>query len=108
MLVPFWCAVLGYEPVRGDDGRSTDEIVDPDGVLPLIWFQTVPEGKTAKNRVHLDPYFPRDEIDARVRNLVELGGEVQREFPSFVTMIDPEGNEFCLCWDDDETGDDDV
>ena len=33
-LAPFWAAVLAVEAVPG-----TDDVVDPAGVLPLVWFQ---------------------------------------------------------------------
>jgi hypothetical protein len=104
-LVDFWAAALDYRVRADEDGRPTDEIEDPDGVYPSIWFQVVPENKTTKNRVHLDPLFPKHEIPDRVARLLALGGERLGEFPSFVVMADPEGNEFCLCWDEDEDDD---
>ena len=71
-LGAFWCEVLGYieqPPPPGFDtwddaldafgiDRSDPDrayaIVDPEGKGPRVFFQKVPEGKTAKNRVHLD------------------------------------------------------
>ena len=56
----------------------------------------MPEGKTAKNRVHLDVNAGLDAVD----RLVGLGATKVREFDDgkghWVTMLDPEGNEFCV------------
>jgi hypothetical protein len=86
-------------------------VVDPDGDGPRVYFQKVPEPKTAKNRVHLDlrvaAGLEGDErmaaLEAECARLVELGAtRVQRHEPAppmsggFIVMADPEGNEFCL------------
>ncbi|MFC8921777.1 VOC family protein [Cellulosimicrobium sp. NPDC057127] len=84
-------------------------LVDPDGVGPRLWFQRVPERKTAKNRVHLDVDVGAGSADAHeraarirghARHLVSCGGTVQREVEEdgeySIVMLDPEGNEFCL------------
>jgi hypothetical protein len=74
----------------------------PSGSLPRLLFQRVPESKTTKNRVHLDFGMGEDAArDATVEHLLSLGatrlwegqqGPVHR----WVTMADPEGNEFCV------------
>ncbi len=53
-LAAFWARALGYVPEPGYDEPDGASIVDPDGVGPAIGFLRVPEGKTAKNRVHVD------------------------------------------------------
>jgi hypothetical protein len=77
---------------------------------PRLFFQQVPEPKTAKNRVHLDlraaagvaPEGRSDALEAECARLVALGARrVQRVEDSemdgvFIVMQDPEGNEFCL------------
>ena len=85
--------------------------MDPDESGPRLFFQRVPEGKTAKNRLHLDVRAaPGLEGDARMAaleaecdRLVALGaGRIRRSEPAppmsqgFIVMSDPEGNEFCL------------
>ena len=49
-----WAAYLDSIDVPADQRDSMYAVVDPDGRLPRLLFQRVPEGKTAKNRVHLD------------------------------------------------------
>jgi hypothetical protein len=125
----FWAAALGYVPdeppqgfaswdafldavgVRADERDVAWAIHDPEGRGPRLYFQKVPEGKTAKNRVHLDlraaagakDYETRMAmLEAECERLVALGAERVRRFEKsltsfgFIVMRDPEGNEFCL------------
>ncbi|MEO6714197.1 MAG: VOC family protein, partial [Mycobacteriales bacterium] len=74
--------------------------VDPDGVGPRVLCQTVPESKTIKNRVHLDLRPGVDDRAAEVARLEALGArklwDGQQGPQTWVTMADPEGNEFCV------------
>ena len=98
---------------RLDEGTETfdDRLFDPDGRRPPIWFQQVPEAKAGKNRLHLDLYpTGRDDtlpmaqrvaiVEAKVTELVDLGATVRNRTHGddyfFVTLGDPEGNEFCV------------
>jgi hypothetical protein len=103
-LARFWCSVLGYEVQGDDDGVITiGSPVVPEGknrpgpVPPVLTFARVPEGKTVKNRVHLDVNPTDREQDEEIARLVGLGatvvGDNRPEF-SWVTLADPEGNEF--------------
>jgi hypothetical protein len=125
----FWAEALGYrleEPPPGfanwDDWAKAEGIPeeswndagavdDPDGVGPRLYFQKVPEGKVAKNRVHLDlnvgggSKTPIEErrvrIATEVARLKALGasdarGAMDQRGEYWVRMNDPEGNEFCL------------
>jgi hypothetical protein len=53
-LAAFWVLALGYAQEPGFDGPDNASIVDPTGRGPAIGFLRVPEGKTAKNRMHID------------------------------------------------------
>ncbi|MFD8012414.1 VOC family protein [Streptomyces sp. NPDC058955] len=94
-LVRFWAGLLGGEPVD----RSPDwSYVDPPGFVRIA-FQRVPEGKAAKNRLHLDLEVPDPEAaadESSPRGAVRVGGLVTDEQGSFQVMRDPEGNEFCF------------
>lgn len=91
--------------------RTMSAIEDPEGHGPRVFFQQVPEGKVAKNRVHLDvrtaPGLRGEErmaaLETECDRLVRLGAtRVRRYEPDpplgtgFIVMTDPEGNEFCL------------
>ena len=70
-----------------------------DGTTRLL-FQVVPEPKTAKNRMHLDLHVAEGQRDAEVERLMGLGATFLhdgRQGPyAWVTLADPEGNEFCV------------
>jgi len=110
-LARFWALALGYVPEPGYDDRDGASIVDPDGVGPAIGFLRVPEGKAAKNRMHIDvrvagePPWDMAEraglIREKVAVLVDAGATVDREWfdddvLDHVVLHDPEGNEFCV------------
>lgn len=97
---------LGVPP----DQRNSRSAIVADGA-PRIFFQQVPERKTVKNRLHLDVRVATgitgDErmavLEAEADRLAALGASRSyRVEPSppmeegFITMLDPEGNEFCL------------
>lgn len=123
----FWNEVLGYElpaPPPGFDSwdafaetlpeerrNTASASQDPAGAGPRLFFQQVPEGRSVKNRVHLDvrvaPGFEGDErmaaLETECERLVAFGASrVERHEPAppmsagFIVMQDPEGNEFCL------------
>jgi hypothetical protein len=106
-LARFWCSVLDYEVQDEDDGPVTiGSPLVPEGrsrvgpVPPTLTFARVPEGKTVKNRLHLDLNPIDREQDAEVRRLLGLGARHadvgQRDDESWVVLVDPEGNEFCV------------
>jgi hypothetical protein len=110
-LAEFWATALGYVAEPGYDDPDGASIIDPDGALPAIGFLRVPEGKTAKNRMHIDirvagePPWDMVEREALIRErvgaLVAVGATaVREEFYGeqlgHVVMLDPEGNEFCV------------
>ena len=125
-VAEFWKTVLGYvdpplppgvdswdafdaaQPV--DRQGSTWACQDPNGVGPRLFFQRVPEGKTVKNRLHLDVRvgtgLTGDErlavLEAEATRLEGFGAQRVRlmradeENESCQVMQDVEGNEFCL------------
>lgn len=106
-----WGEFLERIGVPEDQRNAASAIEDPDGRGPRLFFQRVPEGKVAKNRVHLDvraaPGLRGDErmaaLEAECARLVALGAtRLERHEPAppmsggHIVMADPEGNEFCL------------
>lgn len=106
-----WDAFLERAQVPRELRNSSSALEDPEGIGPRLFFQQVPEGKTVKNRVHLDvrtaSHLHGDErmaaLEERCAQLVALGGtRLGRHEPDgsmsigFIVMADPEGNEFCL------------
>lgn len=107
-LARFWCSVLDYEikDVDEDDGTVTvgPPLVPgsedtPGPVPPVLTFARVPEGKTVKNRLHIDVNPTDREQDEEVRRLLDLGArhaDVGQGDHSWVVLVDPEENEFCV------------
>ena len=108
-IARFWAEVLdGYRVAPYDEqelrrlaDNGIDDPEDDPTVLveagagqPRFFFALVPEGKVAKNRVHLD--LAADDPVAEVARLVELGAVAVHEYEGWVQMTDPEGNEFCV------------
>ena len=107
----WWAEALGWKPVY----EAVDEVVLVPGyvdeqviadtpwerVPPGLVFVPVPEGKTVKNRLHIDlaPHTSQDR-DAEIAALLERGAtRVDVGQPGDVTwtvLADPEGNEFCV------------
>jgi catechol 2,3-dioxygenase-like lactoylglutathione lyase family enzyme len=90
----FWAAVLGSN-VDEDSTREKAFVEAPGWGGPNMWFNAVPEPKTAKNRLHLDLRAPGS-IPDEVARLVALGATVVAEDGDLVVMQDPDGNEFCV------------
>lgn len=96
-LAEFWSQVLD-KPVDGDASADFASIGlnEQASTGPHMMFCKVPEGKTAKNRVHLD--LISADLEGTVRRLVSLGARRGKELTEsgfhWVTLTDPEGNEF--------------
>jgi len=123
----FWAAALDYIVQPPPEGYAdwpsflaahgitiaadaASAVVDPEDKGPRLYFQRVPELKTAKNRMHLDlnvsetrrvgPEEGHRRVDAAVERLVGLGAAKVRVCDEngeyWTVMRDPEGNEFCV------------
>jgi hypothetical protein len=92
-LAEFWAQATGGKVA---DGASGDDAVVSGGDIPQLVFHRVPEGKTAKNRLHLD--LIASDYDSEVARYVGLGASKLNELTSggarWTTLADPEGNEF--------------
>jgi hypothetical protein len=96
-LADFWAAVLGWE--RTGRYEEAVEIAGPPGSGPSLVFLTVPEGKTVKNRLHIDVSPVGCEQEQEVERLIGLGArriDIGQGEQTWVVLADPEGNEFCV------------
>jgi Glyoxalase-like domain len=107
-LARFWAAALdGYAVAPYDEAElarlRANGIDDPEddptvlvepssGTGPRLWFQLVPEAKHVKNRVHLD--LASADVRGEAERLTGLGARVLAEPGPWLTLADPEGNEF--------------
>ncbi|MFF9815909.1 VOC family protein [Streptomyces sp. NPDC014006] len=104
-LAAFWCDVLGFQVIDRSEGKveigswvPTVEEVRSRQMPPTLVFIEVPEGKTVKNRLHLDVSPVDRSTEEEVSRLLGLGATRvdvgQGSGRSWVVMADPEGNEF--------------
>ncbi len=125
VMTRFWSVALGYREEPPPEGHASwtayaqehaippeqwrSALSDPEGRGHRLFFQPVPEGKTAKNRVHLDidvrrtgatPQEGRELVEDHARRCEGAGATVLERFNGpqewHVVMADPEGNEFCV------------
>ncbi|MER5756291.1 VOC family protein [Streptomyces sp. NPDC002088] len=91
----WWAEALGWAVVN--DSPDEYEIRPTPERLPGLLFVPVPEAKSVKNRLHLD-FRPEDQR-AEVERLLSLGArhaDVGQGEQPWVSLTDPEGNEFCV------------
>ncbi|PRY60540.1 VOC family protein [Glycomyces artemisiae] len=110
-LAKFWKAVTGYteHPDYPNKPEEEENFIGPGGAHPGLLFINVPEGKTVKNRLHLDIAPEHGTRDEEVERLLALGATLYEDHrepdgTGWVTMRDPEGNEFCVERSDAERG----
>jgi len=100
-LAAFWGALLEREIRPGDMPQDDSVLVSPTEGQPGLLFLRVPEGKTAKNRIHFDLWPTRSKRDEQVERAIELNAVVlvdlrREDGTGWVVFADPEGNEFCI------------
>ncbi len=108
-LSAWWKQVLGYRDVAGDPNEPGDEectIVDPASGHRILFIE-VDDDKRVKNRVHFDLVPTDRRRDAEVERLLALGAAQLADLrlpdgSGWVTLADPEGNEFCIVRSDEE------
>ncbi|WP_328410175.1 VOC family protein [Nocardia sp. NBC_00403] len=100
-LALFWSAVTGW-PVSEEDKPGDDEVlVEAPALAPGLLFIRVPEGKVVKNRLHFD-WMPTERTrDDEVERIIGMGATLYEDHRTadglgWVTLLDPEGNEFCI------------
>lgn len=94
-IKPFWRAVLGMQ----DNPKFDDDLLDPRGDLPGLWFQQTDKHDEPRQRFHLDITVPPEVAADRIAAAVAAGGVVvDREVePRFVVLADAQGNKVCVC-----------
>jgi hypothetical protein len=96
-MAEFWSAVLDYKITEKDEDGVYIEGSPESG--PGLLFQIVPEGKSVKNRLHIDVSPVDRDQPEELERLLALGArriDIGQGDVSWVVLADPEGNEFCL------------
>ncbi|MFD0490414.1 VOC family protein [Saccharopolyspora spinosporotrichia] len=89
-------------PVSGAYAPGDPEVlVEAPAPLPGLLFIRMPEPKASKNRIHFDR-MPTDRTrDEEVERVIGLGATLHEDHRTpdgrgWATLLDPEGNEFCV------------
>jgi len=92
-VVPFWRALLGYEP-RPDSPE--EDLVDPHDRGPSFWFEAMNEPRPdGGGAIHVAVWIPLEQAEARVAAALAAGGRIVRDdrAPMWWTLADAAGNE---------------
>jgi 4a-hydroxytetrahydrobiopterin dehydratase len=92
-VMPFWRAVLGYEPRRDS---PAEDLVDPRGRAVPFWFEQMREPRAdGGGAIHIAVWVPYELAEARIAAALAAGGRMVRDTfaPSWWTLADPAGNE---------------
>jgi 4a-hydroxytetrahydrobiopterin dehydratase len=92
-IKPFWRAVLGLA-----DSAHDEELVDPDGSLPTLWFQATEPHDEPRQRFHVDVRVPPEVAPGRVDAALAAGGRLvsDERAPTFWVLADAQGNKACV------------
>lgn len=92
-VMPFWRAILGYEP-RPDSPE--EDLVDPQDRGPAFWFESMDEPRPGRGgAIHVSVWAPHDQAEARITAALAAGGRMVRDTyaPAWWTLADAAGNE---------------
>jgi 4a-hydroxytetrahydrobiopterin dehydratase len=85
-----WRVALGYKRAEGND------LVDPYGRGPTVWFQETPTPN--RSRIHVDVHWSEAESGPVLRKTAATGALMNRDHaPGWVVVTDAQGNRLCLC-----------
>ncbi len=94
-MTEFWSQALGLTP---SSQEPDDDFRVLRGERVNMSLQVAATPVSARDQMHLDLYS--DDPETQVARLVALGARFERESRepgAFVVLLDPEGNEFCVC-----------
>jgi len=91
---PFWRAVLGMR-----DSKDPEEVVNPGGAVPTLWFQETEPHEEPRQRFHMDITVPPEVAPGRIEAALAAGGTLVSDAraPAFTILADAEGNKACVC-----------
>ena len=100
-LAVYWSQLTGWPISEVDVPGDSEVLIEAPAPLPGLLFIRVPEAKSVKNRVHIDWQPTGRSRDDEVERAVSLGASIHEDHRSadgrgWVTLRDPEGNEFCI------------
>jgi catechol 2,3-dioxygenase-like lactoylglutathione lyase family enzyme len=99
----FWSQVLDFIEDSDDPNEPghAECLIGSRDSRQLLLFVTVPDAKQVKNRVHFDLRPTEGTREQEVERVLALGARQVADHrrpdgSGWITLIDPEGNEFCV------------
>lgn len=92
-IMPFWQAILGYEP-RIDS--PDEDLVDPHDRDAAFWFEKMDEPRAdGKGALHIVVSVPLEQAQARIDAAIAAGGKIvyDANAPEWWTLENPAGNQ---------------
>lgn len=98
-IAPVWAALLTGNAEAQGHGTPSDEIRDPTGRVPNLWFGEPDEHETPRQRFHVEVYVAPEVAEQRIAAAIAAGGTVVdgSDTPSLTVIADQEGNTGVLC-----------
>jgi 4a-hydroxytetrahydrobiopterin dehydratase len=100
-IAPVWAALLTGNAEAQGHGSPSDEIRDPTGRVPNLWFGDADEHETPRQRFHIEVYVSPEAAAQRIAAALATGGTVvdDSDAPSLTVIADQDGNEGIVCVD---------
>ena len=100
-IAPVWAALLTGNPEAQGHGSPSDEIRDPMGRVPNLWFGDADEHETPRQRFHIEVYVAPEVAAQRIAAALAAGGTVvdDSDAPALTVIADQDGNRGVLCVD---------
>lgn len=99
IIAPVWAALLTGNAKAQGHGSPSDEIRDPTGRIPNLWFGDADENETPSQRFHVEVYVAPEVAEQRIAAAVAAGGAIVDDSgaPSLTVIADQDGNTGVLC-----------
>lgn len=105
-IAPVWAALLtGIAQAQGH-GSPSDEIRDPAGRVPNLWFGEPDEGGEARQTFHVEVYVAPEIVEQRIAAAVAAGGTIvdDSQSPGLTVVADQDGHRDIVCADTSSAG----
>lgn len=100
-IAPVWAALLTGTPDAQGHGSPSDEIRDPQGRVPNLWFGDADERDEPGQRFHVEVYVAPEVAEQRIADAVAAGGTVvdDSDAPALTVIADQDGHQGVVCVD---------
>jgi 4a-hydroxytetrahydrobiopterin dehydratase len=100
-IAPVWAALLTGSAEAQGHGSPSDEIRDPTGRVPNLWFGEADDRQPPGQRFHVEVYVAPEVAEQRIAAALAAGGTVvdDSDAPALTVIADQDGNKGIVCVD---------